>query len=219
MASYTLQDVLTDVGSFVNQDPALVASTDLTSQANYINQSQNEWAGASKWKVLRKTYNIPVTYSAASIAAPSNMDADRTFSPIYDMYNNIKYIQIPPEDRYRYTTDTYYYYIAGDQVAGFSININPRMASGASLMLDYMSVPSSLATLDDKVTCPSRPFMAARTIYKILAARSDTRFPTFKAESEEYLSQMIENEVSTPGGMDNVTPSYYEKRNFIIGED
>lgn len=215
--SYTLRNVLDDVASFVNQDPALATGTDLTSQANLINQTQNEWAETYQWKSLRRITSPTFTLSATSLALPANFK--KMMSPIANIaIAGNGYEEIFPWQRLSKSPDAQYYYILGDDAAGKSIQINPALASGVSLVFDYQSYPSSLATLADAVTCPSRPFMASRTIAKILAARSDPRFPTFKSESDDLMANMIEEEASYSGGQQNSTTDYYTRRGFRIGD-
>lgn len=213
----TLNQVLNDIASFINQDPSLVTGTDLTSQVNLINQAQNEWGEAYQWKQLRSTYTPTFSLSGTSLALPSTFK--KLMSPVYDvsLTSANQYEEIRPEERFYKGPSDKYVYLAGNDAAGRAIVINPALSSGVSLNVDIQSYPSSVATLQDILTCPSRPFIVARTIAKILAARSDERFPIFKAESDDLLANMIEEEAAPSGGEDGGVPNYYQKKQFRIG--
>lgn len=214
--SYTLRQVLDDVASFINQDPTLATGTDLTSQVNLINQSQNEWAEADQWKALRLPLSLSVGASAVSLGLPSNFK--KMMSPIFDMSVSYptEYKEIEPSERFALTSSDKYFYIRGNDVTGKSVQINPGLASGASLVAEMQVYPSSMATLVDVATCPSKQFLVSRTIAKILGARSDPRFPTYKAESDSLLENMMEEDAAYSGAQVNKIPSAWGS--FRIGD-
>ena len=217
--AYTLRNVLDDIASFINQDPALVSGTDLTSQVNIINQVQNEWGDTYQWKQLRVPYVPTFAYSGTALALPANFK--KAMSKIYDVSktDTNDYDEIEPADRFTKPSTERYFYTGGNDAAGKYFVINPPLMSGASLTLDIQVTPSSVATLQDVMTCPSRAFITARSIAKILAARSDTRFPTFKAESDDLLANMIEEEATPSGAMNNQIDTYFRRINYRIGND
>lgn len=215
--SYTLGSVLQDVAAFINQDPANETGSALTSEVQLANLAQNEWADTYQWSQLKTRFIPTFTYSGSSIGLQSNFK--KIMTPLYDVSQSppVLYQQIDSQDRFTRDSSEYYFYTQGNEVTGKSLFINPPLASGASLSLDVQIYPSSLATTNDIVTCPSRPFMVARVIAKVLAARSDPRFPTLKAESDELLDAMIEEEATPSGGEINITKDYYTSRGFRIG--
>jgi len=218
MANATLQDILTDIAAFINQDPTLPTGSDLTMWTNLINHAQNEWASVYQWSDLRYVFRPTTAFSGASIGLPSNFK--KAMSPLYDLTktsSNI-YYQINPSERYLHTPNDKYFYILGNKVDGFALIVNPAISSGASMSMDYQAYPSSLATLTDTATCPNSEFLVRRTIASILAARSDPRFPIIKAEADDLLSNMIEEEAAPSGGEDNTTPSSFARKQFRIGE-
>jgi hypothetical protein len=217
--SSTVRDVLDGIASFVNQDPTLVTSTDLTSQVNYIKRSQDYWGNKYQWKALRRTYALPFTVSMVSVALPDNFK--KLMSPVYDvsLNSNNKYIEIDPADRFYKNSTDLYCYVAGNDTDGKALVFNTPAASGASLIIDYQSYPSSLATLQDVVACPSTEFLINYSIYQVLAARSDPRFPTYKAASDELMGDMMEEEAAASGGMENRTRNYLARNNFRPGND
>lgn len=214
----TLNSVLADVAAVVDQDTTLATGTELTVRVNLVNQALNEWAEAYEWKQLRQSSSLTFSLSGVSSALPTNFK--RLMSPIYDAGNSYyEYKEIDPDSRFLVASDDKYVWIGGNPASGYFVNINPAMASGASLVFEYQSTPSSLATLQDVSVCPSGEFLAKRTIAYILQSRSDGRFPVVKAESDDLLSNMIEDEAGFTGGMTNTNPDYYAKRGWRIGEE
>ncbi len=212
---YTLADALEDVASFINQDPSQVTGTDLTSQANLIRQSESEWADYYQWSQLRQPYVLPIAASMASVGLPNNFK--KAMSPMYDVASNQVYMEIRPEERFTQDTASKYFCIFGNDPTGKYMLINPAAGSGASLMFDYQFAPSAAATLTNYMNCPSRPFIAARTISKILEARSDPRYPIKKAESDGYLDGLVEEEASPSGAETGEVKNYYKRSSFRIG--
>lgn len=213
----TLQTVLQNIASYINQDPTLQTGTDLTSQVNLVNQSQNEWADTYQWSILRKPYSPSYAVSAVSIGLPSTFK--KMMSPLAD-YQTIPptiYSEVDPSERmYKLTTDKYCY-LTGDDGTGHALIVNPPLPSGASLQLDLQVQPTALATLSDVVTCPSVQFLTLRTISKILSARSDPRFPQIKADSDDIMASMIEEEMAGSKGKTNRTPDQFSRVGFRIG--
>ena len=215
----TLSDVLQDVAAYINQDPTLPSGTDLTSWARLANQSQKEWAQVLQWRILRKpNYALTFTVSGASIGLPSNFQMMQ--GPVVDYVTNppTKYYEIDADWRFdKVTTDKYIYTHIDNQLGPY-LMINPVPASTASLVADIHFAPTSLATLTDVVTCPEPQFIVLRTISKILSARSDPRFPQVKADSDEALSQMIDEETAKPQSYDIRTPDRFTKNGFRVGQ-
>lgn len=217
--STTVNSILTDIAAVIDQDTAAVTGTDLNVRVNLINQAQREWSEAYQWKDLRFQYAPSTTLSGYSAALPSNFK--KLMSPIYDVSktSDRDYVEINPSDRFFKATTDRYIYLTGSEAAGYGLFINPPLLSGASLNLEYQAYPSSLATTVDTVICPNPQFISYRVLSQIMAARSDERFPQFKAYADEQLQNMVEEEQTPSGGKDNQTPSYLKRQNYSIGED
>lgn len=217
--AFTLRDVLDSVASFVNQDPTLATSTDLTSQVNLINQSQDEWGEADQWDELRVHVAPSFVVSGASMALPTNFK--KLMSPVYDVSSGtpVEYPEIDPSERFTKLSTDKYVYKQGNKASGMSLQINPVLASGASLNVYIQIYPSSMATLTDTATCPSKQFLVQRTVSKILGARSDPRFTIYKGESDDLLSNMIEEGAAFSGGQKNQTKDAWSSKNFRLGQD
>lgn len=221
MASYTLLNVLLDSGGVVDQDASTApSSTELVNQISYADRAQKEWADAYDWPELRVPCALAVTLSATSLALPARFD--RLASPVYDIGSGadarIAYRELnSPEDRFAAGSSDHYVYVGGNDAAGRYLAIHPALGSGAFIVFDYQATPSALATLNDTVTCPSRPYMAARIEYYRLLSRSDSRFPQLKVESEQILSNLIEKRDVSTRGQENAIPNVYQKRGFQVG--
>jgi len=218
MANKTLNQVLQDVGAYIDQDTTLPTGTELTVRVNLVNQSLDEWGNAYQWKQLRVIYSPTFALSATSIGLPTNFK--KLMSPPYDisLTSDNKYIEIRPEERFNKLSTDKYSYILGNEAGGKALIINPALTSGASLVLDYQSFPSSMATLQDVAVTSNPEFLVKRTIAYILEARADQRFPLVKAEADRIISTAIEEEDTPSGGMDNRVPDFARSGSFRIGE-
>ena len=216
---YTVNNVLTDIAGYINQDTTIPTGTELDTWINLINQAQTEWGEAYQWKDLRvNRYSPSFGLSAVSIGLPVNFK--KLMSPVYDMSKSSsnKYKEIPPSDRHLKTSSDKYCYLTGNNISGKALTIHPALISGASIVLDYQSNPSSVASLNDILTCPSRQFIVKRVESYILASRSDSRFPLVAKEAENSMENMMEEEAVKSGGMDNRTPNYFKQISFRIGQ-
>lgn len=211
--------VLTDIAAVIDQDTAAVTGTDLLVRINLIDQAQREWAAAYQWKDLRYSFQPSFGLSGYSSALPTNFK--KLMSPVYDVSvtTNNEYQEINPSDRHLKDSTEKYVFVRGNQAQALSLFINPPLLSGASLTLEYQAYPSSLATLADTVLCPNTQFLSYRVLSQIMAARSDDRFPQFKAYADDQLSNMIEEEQAPSGGEDNRTQDYLTRSGFEIGLD
>ena len=215
----TLEDILQRIGGYVDQDTSTPTGTDLTTRTNYVNRAINEWASAYQWRPLRKKFEATVLLSATSIGLPTNFK--KLMSPAYDMSKSTpdEYREIRGEEKYLKNSSDKYVVVRGDIAAGRYIEVNPPLASGASLVMEYQSFPSSLATLTDVPQIPDPEYLVQRSIAYVLESRSDTRFPQVKSDADRLLSQMIEEEIAPSGGQNNRVPDTYRRNNFRIGYD
>lgn len=215
----TLNTILNDVAAFVDQDTTLATGTELTVRVNLINQALTEWAEAYQWKQLK--YPSVLTFALSGTSVGLNPNFKKLMTGVYDVSvsPNTLYEQITEADKFTKNSQDKYILVGGNKADGLYINFNPGMASGMSLNYYYQSTPSSLATLADVSVCPSGEFLAKRTIATILQSRSDSRFPIIKAEADNLLANMIEEEVSQSGGQNNRVPDVYRSNNFRLGRD
>lgn len=212
----TLEQILTKVGAYVDQDTTLPSGTDLTVRVNLVNRALNEWSDTYEWRSLRKTFQPTVLYSMTSLGLPSNFK--RLMSAPYDMsLVDTKYEEINPSDRFSKNAEDKYCYILGDNSSGNYVVFNPPLASGASIVVDYQCYPSSLATYNDVSQVPHPEYLAQRTIAYVLESRSDGRYPSVKSDADRMLQSMIEWEVSKSGGQNNRVSDWMRSSGFKPG--
>lgn len=213
----TLNSVLNDIAAIIDQDTTLATGTDLTVRVNLVNQAQREWSETYQWKDLQFSLNPSFGLSGTSLGLPSNFK--KLMSPVYDIAktSDNDYTEISQADQLVKDSTDRYVVVRGNDAEGRSLLINPALLSGASLVLTYQAYPSSVATLIDTLTCPNPQFVVNRVLSQIMAARSDERFPQFKAYADDQLQNMIEEEDTKSGGERNETPTYLKKGGFTIG--
>lgn len=222
MAQKTLEEVLKDVGAYVDQDTTLPSGTELTVRANFVNQALDEWQNAYEWKRLRQHHTVSFAFSGTSTALPSNFK--RLMTPLYDesKESGNRYVELDPDERFNRSSSEQWCRVGGNDASGLFLEFSPAMASGASLVFDYQMYASSMATLQDISVCPNSNFLVKWTQGAILEARSDPRFPQVKADASRLLFTMIEEEAAPTGGQNNRIPTWTRRphdNQFIIGED
>lgn len=212
----TLQQLLSDIGAFIDQDTTLPTGTEMDVRVNLVNQSLNEWAEAYQWQSLRSTAALPFALSATSVGLPANFK--KLMSPVVDVTisGDNKYVEIPASDRFKTLHDRWVV-VGGNESTGKYMLI-AGMPSGASLVFDYQRYPSALATLVDVAEIPQPAYLVKRTLAHILESRSDTRFPDMQAQADRVLESMIEEEDVPSGGANNRVPDWARSTGFRIGE-
>lgn len=223
MAIKTLENILKEVGSFIDESADTPSGDDLTNRINLVDNALSEWGNAYQWKQLRIPATATFAFSGTSFALPTNFK--KLMSPIVDVTKAIdkEYVEIQPQVRFSRASASNlsdrFAYIIGDDALGRSLIISPPLASGASLNYDYQAFPSSMATLQDISVCPHPEFIIKRTIALLLEVRSDPRFPQLKADADTLLARMIEEEQSPSLGENNRTPEWAKKANYSVGFD
>lgn len=215
----TLLSILNNVAAFIDQDTTLATGMELTVRINLVNQALTEWSETYQWKQLRiSPYSPSFGLSSVSMALPNNFRKIMSIPIDNSITSSNNYTQILPQDRFIKNINDKYCYITGNDAIGYALNINPALSSGVSLVFDYQSIPSSMATLQDISVCPSSEFLIKRTIAYIFQSRSDSRFPGVKSESDDMLANLIEDEASPSVGQKNSIPDYLKNQGFRIGE-
>lgn len=217
---YTLEQILQAVGAYTEQDTTLPTGSDLTARVNYVNRSINEWANAYPWDDLRYISNPTLTTnSQVTIDLPITLES--LLAPLTEYRDSTTYTYplINPAERFTKQSSDYYSYMVGDSARGRKLIVNPGLASGASVYIDYLSAPSSLATLADIAQCPNPEYVVQRTIAYVLESRGDPRFPQVKADADRVLAGMIEDQNAPSPAEINQISSQFERTGFTIGED
>jgi len=214
---YNLSEILKSVGAITDQDASLPTGSDLTQRIQFANDALGEWADTYTWQDLRTTIFINTNNdSTTSIGLPSNFR--EPLSPLVE-YNDTGsknvYDIVPAVDRFNKLDTDKYCYINGTYPTK-SLIIPNSLLSGASLQIDYMSFPSSLATLTDTVPVSATQYMVKKIAALVLQGRGDPRFPSIQNDAQRILSNAIE-EQNVPFGRINRIPYY--TAGFSIGYD
>jgi hypothetical protein len=214
----SLEDILKDVGGYVDKDTATPTGSDLTTRINYTNRSLQKWARTNDWDELNITYTFIASY-ASTVTLALSTRFKKPMSALYHYENTppTEYKIIPKDDRFK--IDAYnenVAYIDGNPANGYYLIIPRGLPSGASLVMDIQATPSSLATLTDYVEIPDPQYLVQDVIAQELEARSDARFPYAKDDARTLLANMMENQNARNKGMINRLP---RSSTFIIGRD
>lgn len=214
----TLEQILQKVGSYVDQDATTPTSSDLVNRTNFVNMAYDEWAETTDWPELISTYTATVSgTSITQMSLPTNFS--KVQSPLYVEENGSTFIY----DQYRtdeWLTDTtkYTFYLSGNYVEGYKLNIPKCLENGSIINLKYKAKPSTLSGLTAQPVLSNPNYLVQRTIAYVLESRGDTRFPTAKADAERLMAMMLESQnTATINGRNNLARNYYGKNNFIIG--
>lgn len=214
---YNLSDIFKSVGALTDQDASLPTGSDLTQRLQFANDALAEWADTYTWTDLRSTIYVNTTdASTTSLGLPSNFR--EPLSPLVEFNDDgTKYVYniVPAVDRFNKDSTDKYCYINGLYPTK-SLIIPNAITSGASLQIDYMSFPSSLATLTDTVPISATQYMVKKISALVLQGRGDPRFPSIQNDAQRILSNAIE-EQNVPFGKVNRIPYY--TAGFSIGYD
>ena len=214
---YNLSDILKSVGATTDQEAVLPTGSDLTQRIQFANDALAEWADTYTWTDLKTTIYInPTTSSQASYGLPTNfreplsslirfnVDGSKTVFPV-----------LPAVERFNKDSNDEYCYVDGTYPSK-ALVIPNFLTSGVSYQIDYMSFPSSLATLTDTVPMSSTQYMVKKISALVLQGRGDPRFPSIQNDAQRILSNAIE-EQNVPFGRVNRIPFY--TAGFTIGLD
>ena len=228
MARLTLTQIMTQVAATVNQEATAPSAggSEYLLWLEYLNRAYFEWSQAMDWEVLRKIY-VPAVTGISQATLPLPADFRKLAAPIklYDGDTSIgtDFKEIMWEEEAIYSPNDKYVKTLGNMADGFSLLFNPAtLASGASIVIQYYAMPTSLASPAVIPSTPDSQFLIDRTIAYIFESRSDSRFQLEENKARERLLTMIESEndrkFNSYAGSANVTTP--ERRaGFRIGRD
>jgi hypothetical protein len=228
MSRLSVDEIMVQIASTVNQEATEPAtgSSEWALWLQYINRGVFEWANTHDWEVLRKTYFPIVTgTNQGTVSLPQDFRKIGAPPVLYngDSENGVRYGEALPEQEQFYGTTEKYYEIRGDISTGFSIILHPQtLASGASLVIQYFSMPTALASGVQYPVVPDSQFLVNRTIAYIFEARSDSRFQLEEQKARDNLLNMIENQDAAKyNSYSNNNPviSTNQRQNFRLGRD
>ena len=202
MARVTVAELMRGCSAIVNQDVSVPAdgSTDWVLWLHFINRSQVEFAESFDWEILKKVYMPAITPNTAnsvlSIGLP--LDFRKLAGPVVNYATGVdggeSWPEILPEKKLLYYPQNKYFYVQGDISGGYSLQWSPgTLSSGASIEINYYSMPTSLVSSTQYPVVPDSDFLTQRTIAYVLEARSDPRYQDEERKAREKLLLMIEN--------------------------
>lgn len=214
---YNLSEILISVGAITDQDASLPTGSDLIQRIQFANDALGEWSDTYTWTDLRKTLYInPTNSSTTSIGLPSTFREPLSALVQFNENGSKESFEIiPAVQRFDKSSNDKYCYIDGVYPSK-ALVIPNVLASGSSLQIDYMSFPSSLATLTDEVPISATQYMVKKIAALVLQGRGDPRFPSIQNDAQRILSNAIE-EQNVPFGRVNRIPYY--TGGFTIGLD
>lgn len=227
MARMTVEQIMRQMAATVNQEASAPTegSSEWSLWLDYINRAYQEWAESTDWEVLRRRFFPGVTgVSQASVSLPNDF-RKLAAPPRLHVDNNygIEFGEVLPEQESLYNPEDKYITIVGNHTDGWTMVFNPgTMASGASLQVEYFSMPTSLASNTEIPITPDPQYLVDRSIGYIFEARSDPRFQIEENKARERLLTMIENANaakynSYAGQSQMVTPE--RRMGFRLGRD
>ena len=200
MAKLTISNILEQIASTVNQESTAPTSggAEYNLWLSFINRAQYEWAEANDWEELRKYFSAVVTgMTQATVSLPADYRKIATAPRLHVTGNTTEgeeFPTIPVENRALYSTTDKYVYELGNFSNGHSLIFHPAtLSSGASIVIQYFSMPTSLASPAEVPSISDSQYLIDRTISYIFEARSDPRFQQQESKAREKLMAMVES--------------------------
>jgi hypothetical protein len=193
----TVEQIMERVASTVNQESSAPAATsdEYSLWLDYINRGVHEWSVANDWESLKYNFWPQVSSSGGTVTLP--LDFRASAGPVL-LYDNgdypTQFPEIQEEQSQMYSTTDKYVTLTGDINRGYSLVFHPAtLASGASVVVPYYAMPTSLASPAQVAPVDDSLFLVDRTIAYILESRSDARFQLEENKARERLLLMVEN--------------------------
>ena len=221
----TLSTIQTKIAVLVDQTTTAptAGNAEWELRRTFINRAIEEWGQAYNWDAMRRISYLSVS-GGASIALPGDFRKTAGFPVLYTdgaVTTGEQWPEIQPNEASGKSSTEKFYYILGNRGEGFTMIWNPgTLTSGASLLLQYYSFPTSLSTTTSVAPVYDPEYLVDRTVAYIFEMRNDGRFQEVEAKARERLLLMIDNENEKSRAYRNrvETPEklYY---NFRIGRD
>ena len=202
----TLLDVLIDANAYLDLDATAPTGTELTTRANYANQSVWDASAVAQFREFHKIYQVdPATLASISLpndfrelmVAPRQLLSNGSWSDPFEPIEPLARFQKEPADKY--------VYILGNPASGYVAVFN-ALTANATLSFDYQRFPSGLLTLTDEVELSDPTYVTTKVEAYVLESRNNDRFPIVKAEANGKLQNMVGRSMKTTGGGINTTP-------------
>lgn len=199
MSRLTVNQIFTEIASTVNQEATAPASTssEYSLWLSFLNRGIREWAEANDWESLKKTFYPNVTgISCATVALPDDYKKLANSPQLFlDNSNDVtSFPEILEEEAGIYLDTDKYITETGNVSDGFALVFHPgTLSSGASIAIQYYSIPTSLASPSQYPMVPDSEFLIDRTISYIFEGRSDPRYQINEAKARNKLLLMVED--------------------------
>lgn len=215
----TLEDILKDVSTYVDQADDTPSGEDLAVRTRLVNRRLRNYGEVYDWQELRTTYNFLTSQaSQATISLPTNFKKLATPLYYYSSSTPRVYTEVEPSEAIENTTEEVFY-IMGNEATGFNMVVPKGFPSGASLVVQLQNFPSSVASLADNININTPEYLTAGVIADVLEGRADERFPIAQSRADQILANALEKEHTrrSESGT-NTIGNYYARINFRIGE-
>ncbi len=220
----TVDDVQGRIAAILDQNESLtdISSSDYSHRLNLINQREQKWAEVGKWRALLKPFNTRTSASTGntSVSLPADFRAVADNARItFDGANTKQFSEIRSQDEAGFGQSDTYFKVVGNTLAGHTMVINPTttngwLASGASIKMDYFSLPTSLASPANVIQCPNPDYIVSGVIADVWESKADARFQQKQAEADRILANMLEFEFTPSEGSFGKNVKTTEQVNF-----
>lgn len=189
-----------------NESTSAISAADYSLRLKYMNMGLLEWSQINDWQVLYKEYNVLVSTSSAnaSIALPDDFRKPSSRPLItYDGVTTEAFSITLPQNAPEYDSLQRRVEYLGNDFSGKTLRVyGTDLVSGASVKVPYYSSPQSLASPANIIPVSNPDYLVKRTLAYWWEAREDARFPSAKADAQQILQNMIEQENVYPVGAD-----------------
>lgn len=220
---------MTKVAATVNQeaDAPTTGSSEYNLWLEYLNRGVQEWSETNDWDALKKTFYPSITGTAqATVTLPldyKKVAASPRFHTETSIEGGEEFPVILKEERGRYVSTDKYVVEGGNISSGYFMTFHPgTLSSGASIEIQYFSMPTALASATDVPIVTDSQFLVDRTVAYIFEARSDPRFQQEETKARDRLLAMVENAdlaKFSAYGNSNPVPTVLRKAGFRVGRD
>jgi hypothetical protein len=228
--AHTVDDIQASVAAVVDQDEdtSNISSDDYSLRLDFINQRERKWSEVGRWRALYKEYSTLTSTSSGNVtvALPADFRVEAGFPQAYSNGAMREFSVVKGTQKEQYASTDDYVSIQGNPHSGYYMVFRPgvsgyQLGSGASIYLSYYSVPTSLASPADTITCPNPDYIITGVISDVWEAREDARFQIKKGEADVILKDMLEFEMthSEASDDDRIKPYEQTRYNFKWGRD
>ena len=201
--SKTLANILLDVNSTLDLEASAPTGDELTTRANYANQSIWDASASGQLSEFKNEYLVGISNNA-TVPLPSNF---REIQENPQLFNNNEWTSFPAvevEEKYGLGTTEYYSYVLGNPSGGYNLILNNPIAD-ATVSVIYQRYPSGLLTLTDICELSDPQFVTRKVESYVLYSRSDERFPIADQRAEQQLANMMGREMKASSGQSGDT--------------